>query len=194
MVRKESFYALSHGTDKDTAKKIIEEGFLIDGDTTSWCGEGIYFYDIKAKAWWAAERKCAEKRNIDGKKVKPAIILVDIDNIDIKDIFDLRVKRDLEEFEKFTRTFIDEKSHMTVSDVDDEVERKIVLRSLLIAFYARKKGSKLVVGNFRQRPQPLYEHAIEFANSLDMVFGIETIYCVKNPAIISNIRIGGNEQ
>ena len=44
-----------------------------------------------------------------------------------------------------------------------------------------------------QRPQPLYEYAIEFADSLDMVFGIETIYCVKDIGIISNIRIGGKQ-
>lgn len=49
---------------------------------------------------------------------------------------------------------------------------------MLISYYANQVNSKLVIGIFRQRPQPLYEHAISFANSLDMIFGIETIYCV----------------
>ena len=83
------------------------------------------------------------------------------------------------------------KKQIKIADVDDEVERKIRLRSALISFYAKETRCKLVIGNFRQRPQPLYEHAVEFANSLDMVFGIETIYCVKDTGIISNIRIGG---
>ncbi len=34
----------------------------------------------------------------------------------------------------------------------------------------------------------MYEHAIEFSNSLDMIFGIETIYCVKDKDIIENIH------
>lgn len=34
----------------------------------------------------------------------------------------------------------------------------------------------------------MYEHAIEFSNSLDMIFGIETIYCVKDSNIIENIH------
>ena len=51
-----------------------------------------------------------------------------------------------------------------------------------------------MIGHFRQRPQPLYEHAIKFADSLDMIFGIETIYCVKDTSIVSNIRLGGSKQ
>ena len=64
---------------------------------------------------------------------------------------------------------------------------------MLISYYSDKNNKKLIIGNFRQRPQPLYEHAIEFSNSLDMIFGIETIYCVKDTGIIENIREGGEE-
>ena len=72
------------------------------------------------------------------------------------------------------------------------IERSIRLRAILISFFADKRKSKLVIGDFRQRPQPLHEHTIQFADSLDIVFGIETIYCVKDTNIISNIRIGGS--
>lgn len=74
----------------------------------------------------------------------------------------------------------------------DDVEKIIKLRAMLISYYADRKNKKLIVGNFRQRPQIKYKHAIEFSNSLDMVFGIETIYCVKDKAIIENIHQGGN--
>ena len=104
--------------------------------------------------------------------------------------FDLRVKKDLEKFEEFVNLILPKKEKIIISEIDD-AERKIRLRSALISFYAKETQCKLVIGSFRQRPQPLYEHAIEFANSLDMVFGIETIYCVKDTGIISNIRIGG---
>lgn len=135
----ESYYNLSHGTDKISAENIKTKGFVLSGDET----------------------------------------------------FDLRVKKDLEDFECFVNLMLQRKKQIKIADVDDEVERKIRLRSALISFYAKETQRKLVIGNFRQRPQSLYEHAIEFANSLDMVFGIETIYCVKDTGIISNIRIGG---
>ena len=139
----ESYYNLSHGTDKISAENIKTKGFVLSGDDT----------------------------------------------------FDLRVKKDLEKFEGFVNLILPKKK-IIISEIDD-AERKIRLRSALISFYAKETQCKLVIGNFRQRPQPLYEHAIEFANSLDMVFGIETIYCVKDTGImkdtgiISNIRIGG---
>ena len=135
----ESYYNLSHGTDKISAENIKTKGFVLSGDDT----------------------------------------------------FDLRVNKDLEDFECFVNLMLQRKKQIKIADVDDEVERKIRLRSALISFYAKETQCKLVIGSFRQRPQPLYEHAIEFANSLDMVFGIETIYCVKDTGIISNIRIGG---
>lgn len=187
----ESYYNLSHGTDKISAENIKTKGFVLSGDETSWCGEGVYFYDIKAKAWWAADRKCNELKQKGFSGVKAAVILADIENIYKDDTFDLRVKKNLEDFECFVNLMLQRKKQIKIADVDDEVERKIRLRSALISFYAKETQCKLVIGNFRQRPQPLYEHAIEFANSLDMVFGIETIYCVKDTGIISNIRIGG---
>lgn len=134
----ESYYNLSHGTDKISAENIKTKGFVLSGDDT----------------------------------------------------FDLRVKKNLEKFEEFVNLILPKKEKIIISEIDD-AERKIRLRSALISFYAKETQCKLVIGNFRQRPQLLYEHAIEFANSLDMVFGIETIYCVKDTGIISNIRIGG---
>ena len=71
---------------------------------------------------------------------------------------------------------------------DDETEKIIILRSILISFFADRFKRVLIIGNFMQRPQPLYEQAISFSSSLDMIFGIETIYCVKNLSIISNIK------
>lgn len=97
----ESYYSLSHGTDQQSAESIMKEGFFIKGDATSWCGKGVYFYDIKSKAWWSAKRKCRELNKRENTKVKPSIILADIENISKSDIFDLRVKKDLDDFENF---------------------------------------------------------------------------------------------
>lgn len=190
----ESYYSLSHGTDKQSAKDIISNGFALKGDITSWCGKGAYFYDIKAKAWWAANRKCAEIKQKEFRKVKPIILLADIENIPKKEIFDLRVKKDLECFEDFVNELLKGKDQIQIQGIEDEAERKIALRAMLISFYADAVCCKLVIGNFRQRPQPLNEHAIEFSDSLDMIFGIETIYCVKDTNIISNIRLGGSKK
>ena len=75
-----------------------------------------------------------------------------------------------------------------ISGIDNDIEKVIKLRAMLISYYADRNNKKLIIGNFRQRPQPLYEHAIKFSDSLDMVFGIETIYCVKDKDIIVNIH------
>lgn len=183
----ETYKDLCHGTDRKSAERIRENGFEIKGNKSSWCGEGIYFYDIKRKAWWAAERKCREIKKNTGKKVKPAVIFADIIEVADADIFDLRVHKDLCAFEEKIREILED-CQLHIRGIEDETERIIVLRSLLIAFYAKECNKKLVIGNFRQRPQAEHNHAIEFADSLDMVFGIETIYCVKDINIISNIR------
>lgn len=187
---KETYRDLSHGTDEKSARTIIEDGFKTAGGADSWCGKGVYFYDIKKKAWWAANRKCREIKKKEGLKIKPAILFADIIDIEDSFILDLRVKRDLCDFEKGIQPLFGEHK-FKVEGIEDETESLIKLRALMISFYADKSGKKLVIGNFRQRPQPLYEHAIEFSNSLDMIFGIETIYCVKDRDIIENIRMGG---
>ena len=163
---KETYRELSHGTDMESATIIRNNGFKISERSDSWCGPGIYFYDIKKKAWWAARRKCSEIKKETGKKVEPTVLFADIIDIETDKIFDLRAYKDLCDFE----------------------EKIIQLRSLFISYYAEKNDKKLIIGNFRQRPQPMYEHAIEFSNSLDMIFGIETIYCVKDSNIIENIH------
>lgn len=188
----ETYLKLSHGTDLESANKIMYDGFQVAGDGSSWCGKGVYFYDIKGKAWWAAERKCQEIKRKTGNNVKKMVVLADIVNIKKADTLDLRIKKDLEEFEKFIIDLFSGENKITISDVEDNNERIILLRSMLISFFTDKHEKKLVIGDFRQRPQPLYEHAIEFANQLDMIFGIETIYCVKDTSVISNISLGGS--
>ena len=183
---KETYRELSHGTDEESAEKIKVNGFEIQERSDSWCGQGIYFYDIKKKAWWAANRKCEEIKKKTDKKIRPAVLLADIIDIDDDKIFDLRAHKDLCDFEKKISPLFGKYS-FEVSGMED-IEKVIKLRAILISYYADRNGKKLVIGNFRQRPQPLYEHAIEFANSLDMIFGIETIYCVKDKDIIKNIH------
>lgn len=187
MIYMESYSNLCHGTDEKSAEKIKKEGFIIQGANDSWCGAGVYFYDIKAKAWWAAERKCQEIKKQTEKKVKPKVVFANIADISKQEIFDMRVYQDLIKFEECISGLFDE--HIFHIDDDmDETERIILLRKMLISYYADLKHRKLVIGNFRQRPQPQYEHAIAFANNLDMIFGIETIYCVKDTGIITSIH------
>lgn len=187
----ENYYRLCHGTDQESAQKIISEGFLLKGDTNSWCGKGVYFYDIKKKAWWWAKLTCERLKKEENRNVKAAVIFADIINISTDEIFDLRAKQDLERFEECVKPIFEECKAIAIPGVQNETERRILLRSMLISYYADISKTKLVIGNFRQRPQPLYEHVIEFADSLDMIFGIETIYCVKDISILSGIHIGG---
>jgi hypothetical protein len=181
----ETYRDLSHGTDTESAETIKKEGFEIRGGIDSWCGEGVYFYNIKKKAWWAAKRKCNELKKKNKKSYKPTVLFADIIDIEDEDILDLRVLKDLCDFEKQTSDlFAEYKIDITNKDID----KNILLRSMLISFYADTFNKKLVIGNFKQRPQSDHQHAIEFSDSLDMVFGIETIYCVKDKSIIVNIH------
>ena len=132
------------------------------------------------------QEMCGKKKKT-GKKIKSAVVFADIIDVADEDIFDLRVYTDLCKFEETVSPMIGN-VELSISGMENETEKNIVLRSLLISFYAEKNNKKLVIGNFRQRPQKQYEHAIEFANSLEMIFGIETIYCVKDVNIICNIR------
>ena len=183
---KETYRELSHGTDVESATIIRNNGFKISERSDSWWGPGIYFYDIKKKAWWAARRKCSEIKKEPGKKVEPTVLFADIIDIETDKIFDLRAYKDLCDFEEKITPLLGEYS-FELSGMN-ETEKIIQLRSLFISYYAEKNDKKLIIGNFRQRPQPMYEHAIEFSNSLDMIFGIETIYCVKDSNIIENIH------
>lgn len=186
----ETYKDLCHGTDKESAAIIEKEGFKIRGNNSSWCGRGVYFYDIKKKAWWAADRKCREIRKETGKKVKPTVIFADIIDIADEDIFDLRVSTNMCDFESFITPMLG-KFKLSIPEIENETERIIMLRAALIGYYVNSCKKKLVIGNFKQRPQKDYIHTIEFADSLDIIFGIETIYCVKDTSIISNIHQGG---
>lgn len=190
MIYKETYRDLSHGTDAESAKIIKSNGFELRGNADSWCGKGIYFYDIKKKAWWAANRKCEEIKRKSGKKIASTVLFADIIELEDDKILDLRVHKDLCEFEQGIREIFGDYK-IEISGVEDDADKIIKLRAWLISYYADVSNKKLVIGNFRQRPQPLYEHAIEFSNSLDMIFGIETIYCVKDKNIIENVREGG---
>ncbi len=184
----ETYRDLCHGTTEANAENIKENGFNYSKAENNWCGSGVYFYDNKAKAWWAANRKCDELRKIEGKKEKSALIMADIIDIPKTDIFDMRSYADMSEFEAFISPLL-EQGTFSIDGVEDEVEKTICMRALLLGFFASEKRKKLLVGNFKQRPQKKYEHMLLFADSLDVVFGVETIYCVKDKDIIKNIRI-----
>lgn len=52
---------------------------------------------------------------------------------------------------------------------EKDPEHIISMRSLFIAYYAEKTNKKLVIGEFKQREQPKYAHAIEFAEQMNMM-------------------------
>lgn len=188
----ETFLNLLHGTTQEAAHSIVQSSFHMSTRKDNWCGDGVYFYDVKAKACWAAERKCYEVKCETGEKQIRAIVKADILNLPKRDILDFRVYNDLCDFETVTRNVFDECNSFKIDTVDDANERRILLRSMLISYYVQKQNKKLVVGIFRQRPQVKYEHVINFANNLDLIFGVETIYCVKDISVLQNVEILNN--
>lgn len=189
MKYKETYRDLCHGTDEKSAEKIKREGFISSKAKGNWCGSGIYFYDIKSKAWWSAGRTCRDIQKRTGEKVSPKVVFADIVDLPANEIFDLRVHKDLCEFQKEIQSLLEEaNARIKIDGIEDETERIIALRSMFIDYYARIKNVKLVIGIFRQRPQEKYNVALDFANDLQIVFGVETIYCVKEQRILTNIH------
>lgn len=188
----ESFLNLFHGTTQEAALNIKQSSFLMSTRKDNWCGNGVYFYDIKSKACWAANRKCNEVKQQTGNRQVRAVVKADVLNLPKIDILDFRVHSELCNFETVIRDVFDEDNGFKIDTVSDATERLIILRSMMIAYYVKKRKKKLVVGIFRQRTQVKYEHAITFANKLDLIFGVETIYCVKDVSILQNIEILNN--
>ena len=184
---KESFINLYHGTTIENAKKIVLEQHFDFSDKHNWCGEGIYFYDNKSKAMWAADRKCREIYNQSGKKIKPAYVNVDIEDLSKKYICDLRTYEEIQNFVKVISEVL-EKEEFDIFETSDEQETLILLRGILISYYAKEKGSKIVIGNFRQIKGPVNIDLTQEADKWQMVIGVETIYCVKDEKIITSIR------
>lgn len=186
---KETFKQLYHGTTCENYNEIMENGFTLSTAKNNWCGEGVYFYDIKAKAWWAAERKCRQVKSNTGKSHKSIVAVVDIIDLPRESIFDLRTHQDLCVFQHFVESLLVENSKWRlVRDGQEMSQEKILLRALFISFFAQKHCKKLVVGNFMQLPNTINNNIIPFVSDMNLAFGIETIYCVKDIGVISNIR------
>ena len=183
---KETYRDLCHGTDAVSAEAIREEGFVMSSAEGHWCGEGVYFYDIKSKAWWSADRTCRRIEKSTGERIKPDVIFADIVELDREFVFDLRSTSDMMDFKACVDEITQNKS-IVIEGLSD-FDRTVELRAMLISFYAQRNGKKLVIGLFRQRCSETRVVGESFANNLFLIIGAETIYCVKDCSIIQNIR------
>lgn len=190
MMNSESFYGLCHGTDDTSAKKIIEEGFKPSSADNKWCGAGVYFYDVEAKAWWYADKTCKtiQKRDNLEEIPLPAVVRADVVNLNKKFIFDMRARGDMSQFKSEIDSMFGNNKHIEIDGCKD-FEAIVLLRSALISTYAESKNKKLVIGTFKQREHKEDRQLIAFANGLNLVLGAETIYCVKDNDVISNRRL-----
>lgn len=183
-------YTLYHGTCETAALDIKTNGFVINGDNKSWCGKGVYFYDIKDKAWYAAQRKCDEIKKLSHVKENHCVIVSNI-TVDKSSIFDLRIQKQMVDFQKFViELFQGETGIKIVKNSNfDEINEK---RAMYISFYASRSNKKMIIGCYKMRKRDEIKELYAFSESLNLIFNVETIYCIKDLSIIkSNIIIGG---
>nr|MBQ4318327.1 hypothetical protein [Clostridia bacterium] len=166
---KETYLRLCHGTADESAEAILEQQSFIPS-RRGWCGKGVYFYDIKSKAYWSANRTCEERRRVSGKRCKPVVVYADIIDIPRDDILDLRDYGNLKDFAGFVNGFLENNPFSAENVSGDELIE--LLREAMISFYAKEKNKRLVIGYFSQRYQPKYEDMREFSNSMHLVYGI----------------------
>lgn len=182
----ESYIGLCHGTTSEAAEKIITTQHFMPS-SSGWCGKGVYFYDIKAKARWWADRTSNDLGKKLKRKFKPQVVYADIIDIPLHDVLDLRSFKALKEFAAYVDEFLEEFSFEIDEDLTEE-EKKECTRQLLLTAFAEENNKKLIVGLFSQRMRDEYKPYIEFSKEWNILFGVETIYCVRDPLIICNIR------
>ncbi len=185
-MRTESYTNLYHGTSDYYIHNILSDGFK--PSKKGWCGKGVYFYNIKGKAWWSANRTCNMIKNDTGIKTKPCIIIVDVNDVSQKDILDFRDVKECIIFEKY---ILENFPDFNIDN--DNFDMRIRLQSALIDFYTKENNIVLVIGNFEQNNKAT-QIKPTFINKLTIVPYIETIFCVKNTDCIkinSYITKGG---
>ena len=182
----ESYKDLYHGTTEAYAEEIVSSQEFIPS-TKGWCGAGVYFYDVKAKAWWSAARTCGELRKKGEFGVKPAVVIADVSSLNREQILDLRSPDKLQDFATFVNDVLCEFDFDIVEGLS-ESEVFDYKRAMLLSFYCSENNKQLVIGYFKQKDQTKLEDKKAFADAWELVVGIETIYCVKDTSIIYNIR------
>ena len=182
----ESYKDLYHGTTASRATQIVNtQTFIPSRD--GWCGSGVYFYDIRSKAWWSANRTCIEERLKGNTSAKADIVIADIKGLSRSFILDLRSPDDLKQFADFVDAFLSENNFEIEGEMNEDecLRRK---RALLLTFFCEENNRKLVIGYFKQQPQEKIDVTRNFADLWQLAIGIETIYCAKDLSIIENIR------
>lgn len=189
----EEYINLYHGTTAEFASGIIKSQ-RFNASSEGWCGKGVYFYDIKAKAWWSASRTCRNQG-----VAKPTVVAADLQEIDRASILDLRDPKKLESFAMFTeKLFSESDCGWEIAELEtgnvDEFEKICGIRALLLSFYCDQHDIKVVIGYFQQRPSnSIKDDTKKFSDKWFLALGIETIYCVKDVSIIYNIREVGRQ-
>ena len=120
-------------------------------------------------------------------KQQSAVVYADIVGLKKEDILDLRVPQSFVGFIEFANKFLSIGHIQDRPGVSDE-ENLINRRSILISAYSKAIEAKLVIGFFEQRERERIADEIRMAKGYNMVVGIETIYCVKDSTILSNIK------
>lgn len=188
---KESFHGLYHGTTLASANGIIENGFRFSVGNDSWCGAGVYFFDVRALAWNWANRVAAVRKR-DGEDLYEAVVVetsaVDVDR-DL--ILDLRDVNSLYDLKKAAEGFLrgDSQIHYDGDDELSDEERLNRTRAILIDMFCKMKGFALVVGIFKQNDREERREILKYAESINIVSGVETIYCVKDTGILGRLNV-----
>ena len=182
----ESYNNLYHGTTKTNADNILQMQEVIKSKG-GWCGPGVYFYDIKSKAWWSASRTCREIEKNCGKQESADVLRADILSLNKEHILDLRTFKDIKKFSVFVDSFLSE-YNFTIQEDLSEFDCITKKREMLLALFCEENNIKFVVGHFKQRPHKDNKSQHEIASNWNLVVGVETIFCAKDTSIISNIR------
>lgn len=162
-------YCLYHGTSKESSNAIIKaKYFAYDNKDIHYLGQGIYFYgSIDEATRWATVRF----KNYD-----KTVLAVGLE-VENADVLDLRRKEDIKSIESIFDNALF-KSVKAVTLYDRNYERR--KRCFLYDIISSETKCKLLIAPIQTDQMYMF---------LGLVGATEIQYCVKDNAIISNIRV-----
>ncbi len=180
-------YELYHGTNKESANKIVKNQLFIPGaddDNEDFLGKGVYFFREKQHAvlWNLKKAKDKRRRNLSYKKY---VLNYEIVGAKIKlkksNFLDLEDANDIAKYEKICKRFEKE------FEEDEEYKyAKHKDRAILNYFY--KKGYMEDIYAIRKiMGQNINTTGLNIAKQMQ-----REIFCIKKPDIINDIRIVNN--
>lgn len=171
-----------HGTNLQSANKILESGFHFRDDEEGWLGQGVYFFLDGISEGLSMAKDWSDFRYADS---SPVVIMSEI-VAPMRSVLDLRSIDNLRKFHQFRLSF-SEKNFRSLSnrrDLGVKKRRDIRLDDAIVARAAMESlGKSVLIHNIYVKTRKLRELQLESS------YPTCTACCVSNVSFIKSSKI-----